>query len=487
MKLPRLVLLTFFLVFLILSVLLLLKEPPVWPDEAIYADIAQNILKENRLGTFLWQRLIPNVENCACWNPPVLFYAIAFWFKLFGFSIVNQRLLSILAGLLFLVVFYLFAKLFFTSKSIWFPTLTLGSLILDFTFLKATRVSRPEIFILLFGTSSLYFLLQGFKIDNLKLKLLFIVTSGILASFTFLIHYLGIFFFLSVILVILLANKLLILRTKIFYLFMASFFTPIAIWVLSRFSEINTIKEQFFLASLRKNMESPWLIILWQTQPLSLKLLYLSYLLITAVFLVFSFISKEKKYLILSLVLLSSWVFALLGKMFWYFVLPLPFIYLAFFLLLSEIWKDKLKLKILGGIFLIIVLTNLHLEYLTFLQEGGENYSYDKFAKEILKVIPDKSTVFLSAIPDPYFSFKNQRNNKLYEFPVLATSPENYLRVLNDSDFIVYNGSYEEILFGDFLLRYIERNKLNIDKIGEPFQYQAFIIKLKPKTQRVNP
>lgn len=104
-------------------------------------------------------------------------------------------------------------------------------------------------------------------------------------------------------------------------------------------------------------------------------------------------------------------------------------------------------------------------------------------------IVPKNKTVFLSAIPDPYFGFKKKRDkqNKLYEFPVLKTDKKNYLKILNDSDYLIYTGSYETLVFGNFLQSYIEKNKEEVYYLNEPYQYQALIIKLKPKTKRRPP
>ena len=51
--------------FLLLNSLLFLKDPLIWPDEAIWADIAGNIIKENRMGTDLLKGIFPGIENQA--------------------------------------------------------------------------------------------------------------------------------------------------------------------------------------------------------------------------------------------------------------------------------------------------------------------------------------------------------------------------------------------------------------------------------------
>jgi len=76
------------------------------------------------------------------------------------------------------------------------------------------------------------------------------------------------------------------------------------------------------------------------------------------------------------------------------------------------------------------------------------------------------------------------KNVQLYEFPVLQTPLANYEEVLNKCDYVVFNGSYEEVLFGDFLVKYLETNQSEIVEIGQESDYQTLVVKLKPQTER---
>ena len=104
-------------------------------------------------------------------------------------------------------------------------------------------------------------------------------------------------------------------------------------------------------------------------------------------------------------------------------------------------------------------------------------YSYSDYTQSILSHIPDNKTVFLSVTPDPYFGFQQAgRSNQLIEFPVLSTSLESYQQALDQSDYIIYDQSYNQVLFGNFLETYIashEQEKVLITAGG----YSAYIIK----------
>ena len=105
------------LIFIIQSKVLILKNPPVWPDEAIYADIVDNFINEKKMAPNIWQEAYPGATEHFYSYPPVFFYLLAGWVKLFGFSILTLRVFSVVSSAIFAVVFFSFAKLFFRGKN----------------------------------------------------------------------------------------------------------------------------------------------------------------------------------------------------------------------------------------------------------------------------------------------------------------------------------------------------------------------------------
>lgn len=476
------------IIFFFLGIALLLKEPPIWPDEAIYADIVTNLIKEKRLGTDLWQGTIPGVENYALWYPPVFFYFLFFWFKIFGFSIINQRILSFLIAIIVLIFYSLLVKKIINidkSKTLFPAVVSLFALVVDVVFLKASRVSRPEIFILFFGFLSFWFFWQSL---NHRRSFFFVILSGLFSALAFLTHTIALFIPISILSFVLVKKKLPIFFSHQFYLFLVSFFMPIFIWFISIFPYFEILKKQMALAIQRKNLEWPWLWIALHDQPLTIKLIIVLYLVLTFLFLIISLMNKNDSKIFLTLIILFSWVFSTYGRMFWYFVFPVPFIYFSFALTFSEI-KNNFFRQIYMLIFIFLIALNIKLNIDFISTQSNQNYSYNRFINNILKIVPENKTVFLSSIPDPYFGFKEKRGNKnrLYQFPVLKTEKEKYIKILNKSDYIIYTGSYETLIFGDLQQKYIEKNKEIIYPINEPYQYQALIIKLKPKNQRLSP
>lgn len=485
MKFLKILLIIIIFIFIFKISKTLLINPPIWPDEAIYADIVNNYLKEHRLGTDLWKGTIPGIENYALWYPPVFFYLLTYWFKFFGLSIFNQRLLSVIVGCCFLLIYLLFIKQFFKKKHYWFSFISFGFLTIDPIFVQSIKVSRPEIFVLFFGIFSWYLFLKAFakKLSLTKQYYLYI-GSGLLASLALLTHLLGSFFFLTIIICFLLTHSMKTFLRKDFYLTIAFFVLPIFVWLLSIFPHLEILQKQLSIVSLRKSFELPWIYLVFQTQPLLIKLQYFTYIVITGLFIIFVKTRINSPLLFLKVALITSWLFSTFGKMFWYFVFPIPFVYLAFNIFLLKKCFNKKKL-LLDLIVVLLIFFHFYLFFHLIFFNKNKIPSYNKFVEVVLEKIPENKTVFLSSIPDVYYGFKiNNRNNKLYEFPVVQTPIENYLRLLSDSDYVIFNGSYEKLVFGNFLEDYLASNQQEIYFVGEPDQYQTFVIKLKAKNQR---
>lgn len=479
-------LLTSLALFAYLTKVLLLKEPQIWPDEALYADIVRNFINEDRLGSDLLKGVVPGAEVRLFGYPLPFYYLLIPWFKLFGFSIAGQRLLSVLASLVFVFIFYFFAKSFFKEKSLWFGAFTAVALTFDFNFLKTSRLSRPEIFLLILLTLAFYLFLQSRKREiSGRLQILCLAGSGIFAGLASLVHLIGTLVFLPIILSFLFMEKPWALKSRKFYLFLLAALVPVGLVAFSLFPYIDLWKTQTLQAAIRKGVEEPWLLIAFREEALTVKILYSIYILITVIFFLFSIIRGKKDYLFLSLTLLVAWLYSTYGRMIWYFVLPLPLVYLSLFILLSET-KTISKKVVLGALCLLTVGLNLYIQWQNIVNLGGEKYSYERFADKVVSFIPDEKTVFISAIPDPYFAFKAEnRKNRLYQFPALAITKEKYFQVLADSDFIIYNRSPNALLFGSLLENYIEQNKLRIYRIDEELQEQAVVIELKPRNKRI--
>jgi hypothetical protein len=156
---------------------------------------------------------------------------------------------------------------------------------------------------------------------------------------------------------------------------------------------------------------------------------------------------------------------------------------------LTEIKIDSAKYRFIFTIIICftILLANLKFHINILAEEGGDRYSYQKYITDIRKIIPDNTSIFTSSIPDPFYAFTDRKNNPLTRFPQGFVENGGFLKELNETDYIIYNGPYGSNYYGNLVLDYLRKNLLKITQIGGVGQYQAIIAELKPRNQRVNP
>ena len=469
--------------YILLTVSLLMKNPPVWPDEAIYAasfkTITGTILPVSEL------KVVPDWAGLLAISHSAFFYLLKTWFSFVPFSIFFQRLLSSIAGLFFLVAYFWFLRLQGKKSSHFFLDLVIAfSLMVDAIFLSATRISRPEIFVLFFGFLSLCFYIQAMRI--IKKNTLFVVlisAAGFFSGISFMIHFFGLFFFVAICIDTLSQNTIHLFKSKEFKLFILGFLVPVVVWFYHFHSHIAYLQELLTLSAVRKSVDKTWLWWVFQHGPVATQLTHLFYVSVSIFFLIYILLRHKKEYYFVGVLLILTFLFTSLGKTHWYFVYVIPFVYVCLKILLTQLTNRGIR----RGVFLalgVLILLNLRESYLlTSIVYGS--YSYKKYGDALQKIIPEKSTIFLSAIPDPYFVLMSSKKQyRLYEFPALPTRIENYRRVLNESNYIVYTGSYEEMLFNSTLKDYIKSNAAQIIKVGYQGEYQAFVIKLKDYKDR---
>ena len=90
--------------------LLLLKYPPVWPDEACFASPAINLLQHHEMSTQVLTGALPGIEKHTYWMPPLYFLYVALVFLLTGPSLVALRLASFAPAVGVLLLTYLLAR-----------------------------------------------------------------------------------------------------------------------------------------------------------------------------------------------------------------------------------------------------------------------------------------------------------------------------------------------------------------------------------------
>ena len=453
------------ILFLYLAQSCLLDCPPVWPDEAYIADISRNLMQRGQISTNLWGTMIPGAQESVLWYPPGIFYLYSSFFKIFGLSVEGLRGLSTVFGVLVLVVFFTLIRNYSHS----FPIAAIATILLglDNFFLRASRIARPEIFVLFFGLLSFYLFYKTLQNSRLHPKG---VIVGFTCALSALFHFSGLIFGAAILGHIIFLEKSKFLRSKRFIYFVLGFSAGFALWLPKLISNLPIFFEQIVLESQYRGLSPYFLHILFRSGSAYQIIITFLYIGISLYFIFYSKIDF-KKYLCIYLALIFAWIFAIVGKIEWYVVLAVPFVYLAAILIFIKNFATAKKMIIILAVLILALNLKIYLDSLP-------KNDYKAFAAKVLEYIPKEKTVYVSAIPDPYFEFTKRGENHLFYFPPLPTSKENYLKVLEQSDFIVINSNFEAAFVGDALEKYLEENTKRQTDI-EAGNYAAAVIELK--------
>lgn len=126
----------------------LTKAP--WWDEGLFADPAYNLAFHGYMGASVQEPTgrpgghmpLPGVDRYTFWNMPLYMVALAGWFKLFGFSILVMRSLSIVWGLLLVAAWTVIVKSFSDNRAL--PMLAGALIALDYSVLVSCSNGRPD-------------------------------------------------------------------------------------------------------------------------------------------------------------------------------------------------------------------------------------------------------------------------------------------------------------------------------------------------------
>jgi hypothetical protein len=121
---------------------LFLKYPPVWPDEALYANPAINFLQRGAMASDSWPGLLPGIERHTYIAPPFYFLYLAGWFRLWGVSVTVIRLSSVAAGAVVMAATYFLSVK--SGLSPWLSLIPPSMLAVDSVFLRAALIARPD-------------------------------------------------------------------------------------------------------------------------------------------------------------------------------------------------------------------------------------------------------------------------------------------------------------------------------------------------------
>ncbi len=450
--------------------ILFLNDPLVWPDEAIYVDIAKNWLQTGVLKTNLFNNAVYGLKTIAAWYPPLYFYVLGFWIKLFGSGIVGVRFLSLIIAVFTLFLTYFLAKRLLNSSKLALTVMLLVSF--DYFFNRSARIARMDMFNLLFLLIS--FCLVFFKQPASFRQLFF---TGIFSGLAVLSHPLGL---ISAVVITgwLMLNDLKVKLKKIVVFLLPTFLLPgIWLWSLKPYWQI--FWQQWGLQIDRKNHFATYLYTLWQGQDLSWRLLLGLYLLIFILLAGAVFYKKNNTNLFILLGLSVSSVMLLYGKEMFYPLYLQPFIGLGTVYLFALFTQNNHELKPFAQLVIgLIFFLHIHFFLQTYNLNYDNNFNYHLFGQTIKQNLPNKGTLYLSALPDPYFALQENPEFIFLEFPTMYTTDKQYYSLLDKADYVIYNQ-----LFDSRLPAYLKINQDSSQTL-KAGNYDIILAKLKPITKR---
>ncbi len=449
--------------FLFITAVTFLEFPPVWPDEAIFADSALHISTRGTLATDLFSDIIPGMQNRALWYPPLYFYVLSWWTRLTAFDIIPMRLLSILCACLSLIVMYAFSLRITRQK--WVSVLAMMLLGVDYSFVRAGQVARMDILTFLWIITAIYTGYEARMQGSLRLMLI----SGIASALAVVTHPMGCIAPATLVIYLFITKqsyRQLLREYSVLLLPVLLASIGWALWIGSSVADFIT---QYQLQFARKAASAffgvtlaqyfwPW------------RLLFLLY----AAIIVYACTLRKRFSLLVLLIIgtVVSIVILMWGKELWYTLYLQPWI----ILFLLFIFHEHSVQKAVYGIIFYIAL-NLWL-ILTFVSGYP---TYTQIQSALAHKVPKQGTVYLSQIPDPYFIVRKQSPAiTLLEFPTVPVSDELYERLLNRSDYIIINQVFDERMSP-----YIKRNMLKETPLIAPDGTMvSTLVTLKPRSKR---
>jgi len=399
------------LIYLFFSLILLTKDPTVFPDEVEFANAAYKLVHPQLFSTKPFNNHLPQVDNLDfTLHGPVYFWILAGVYKIFGFSITTTRLTSVALGCLtLLVIYYLASKLFKDKTS---GLIIIALLAIDYNFLRGSRFGRPEMATMLISYLTLSYYLKLSLFSKIKDYLIIglLITLGIFNHL-----YLGLIVPITISLYSLFHKPQ---RKIIFnYKILATILTIAVsgfIWLLyiGLFSSQIGKSSELIATRLHPTFYSLNSIL---RGDMYIKALFIIYLTSIVMFLLTWIGTKTQKLLLILFIATYSIVFY--GSIGWYLTLiPIPAL-LAF--LSVKQYFPKAVLLLIGA----LVIVNL-IEQSRLIQYYNQ-YSYFDYSKNISEKIPNNSKVILNKImPDPYFYLAKERPdlkllyNNYYEYNI---------------------------------------------------------------------
>ncbi|MBU1085651.1 glycosyltransferase family 39 protein [Patescibacteria group bacterium] len=158
------------------TLLLLTKDPVVFPDETSFASIAWSLIDKARFSTTAYSSQLPQIQlEDFVYHGPIYYILLAGVFKVFGFGLISTRVSSVILGLFVIGLAYWLSRLLKISlKWAWLPGILLA---VDYNFLRIARFGRPEVLVMLLAGLSLGWYI---KLNQSPSRKNYIILGGLL-------------------------------------------------------------------------------------------------------------------------------------------------------------------------------------------------------------------------------------------------------------------------------------------------------------------
>lgn len=377
------------------------RHPWPWPDEALYADIAQNFLESGTMGISFFEGYFTQIESHQHFYPPLYFLSLALLLTIFPLSLLTLRAFSILC--LVGTLFWIWKTLNRQFKPISLMGMSL-LILLDPVVLRGSLVGRMDTLGILLILGSLLTLHMAERDSKGKKKTYNLIFTGILGSFAFLTHpmawtapaTLGIYSLWA-----LFKNSLRIHEVLLIAASGVITSLPYVAWVVL---DKPYFLEQFQAQVARKAFASPKSISEGMS---SYEALFKQYSLIKPAGVLLAILSwsgliwfslkdfKGIKFLIAHIIAVCL---ASYSREMWY---PLYFILTGSIGLLYLLDRCKPQLASFLIVSFLIMFSYSHLKKIQELK----GFDYGLYCTEIVTMVGDEQSVFLASVPDPYFCF----------------------------------------------------------------------------------
>jgi len=431
-------------IFAFYARVLLLKYPPVWPDESLFANTALNLLHHKGLATDLLSGIVPGIEHRTYLMPPAYFFYLAGVFSVWGTSVFAVRLASLAAALLVMgLVFSLGLR---SGLGPWLSLIPVSLLAVDSVFLRAAVIGRMDML-------AVAFILLALRLSLPKQASCFPGSpflTGLACALALLTHPIG------AVAVIAMAAAWAQLpgvrRRRALARMLAGFSLPMLAWSVYIIQDPGSFIAQFGGQLMRKAGRHPGTLArLMENLVLNLGQYGLAQELTGLAWAcglggLYLAARKRKELLVVCAAQILVLAAILWSKEIWYpvYVAPLTALGLGLLVAVDKPWGPRKGWLCCLALFISVVFARgslRHLADINALQNKvyRKETNYEAFCADISVLIPPGSRTLISLIPDPYLKLAMRPDLVLREFVPegFPVDPGQYRRYLATSDYIV--------------------------------------------------